>query len=81
MNRMAYCELKSKTDTAVVYAYGATIDDLTGEVNYNFKDGVAEIVKQPEKYGVIKRHLTGILNKHRDDFQNGTFPEKIAYEA
>ena len=78
---MVYCKYKETKNNIVIYTYGATIDDMTGEVSYDFYSNVVSIEKKPEKYGVLKRNIIAILEKNREDFKKGNFKEDIAYEA
>ena len=74
---MVYCNYKSHTDDTVTYAYGETIDDITGELIFHFgKEEGIEIVRKPERHGVIE-----LYGMHRKEFKQGIFKEKIAYEA
>ena len=55
---MVYCNYKSHTDDTVTYAYGETIDDITGELIFPFgKEEGIEIVRKPERHGVIGRQI------------------------
>lgn len=78
---MVYCHYKSHTEDMATYAYGETIDDMTGELIFHFgaEEGI-EIVRKPEKYVVLLRHINKVYGKHRDEFKQGIFKEKIAYE-
>ncbi|MGI6206233.1 MAG: hypothetical protein ACOYJI_06390 [Anaerovoracaceae bacterium] len=78
---MVYCEYIKNTDKAVTYSYGQTIYDMTGEVEYDFNNDILTITKKPEKYSVVTRQIESLFRKHRDEFCNGKFREKIAFEA
>lgn len=79
---MVYCNYKSHTDDTVTYAYGETIDDITGELIFHFgKEEGIEIVRKPERHGVIGRQIHSLYGMHRKEFKHGIFKEKIAYEA
>lgn len=79
---MVYCNYKSHTDDTVTYAYGETIDDITGELIFCFgeKEGI-EIIRKPEKYPVRISQIRSVYGKHRKEFEQGIFKEKIAYET
>lgn len=79
---MVYCNYKEHTEHTVIYAYGQTISDITGELIFHFgeEEGI-EIVKKPEKHQVIGRQIHSLYKKHREEFKKGIFKEKIAYEA
>lgn len=79
---MVYCNYKNHTNDTVTYAYGQTIDDITGELIFHFgeEEGI-EIVRKPDKHQVIRRQIYSLYRMHRNEFKQGTFKEKIAYEA
>lgn len=78
---MVYCNYKSHTEDTVTYAYGQTIGDITGELIFHFgeEEGI-EIVHEPKVHGVIGRQIHSLYGKHREEFKQGIFKEKIAYE-
>lgn len=79
---MVYCKYKSNTENTVTYAYGETIDDITGELIFHFGENEGfEIIRKPEKYPVITRQIHSLYGMHRKEFEQGIFKEKIAYEA
>lgn len=79
---MVYCNYISNTTDTVTYSYGQTTDDITGELIFHFgeEEGI-EIVRKPEKYGVIGRQIHSLYRMHRMEFKQEIFKEKIAYEA
>ena len=80
--RMVYCNYKEHTRETVTYAYGENTGDITGVLKFHFgeEEGI-EIVKKPEKYPVLIRQIHSLYGIHREEFKNGIFKEKIAYEA
>lgn len=58
---MIYCHYISHTWDTVTYAYGATIDDITGVVVFHFwKEEGIEIIRKPERYVVLWRHIQSV---------------------
>jgi hypothetical protein len=79
---MVYCDYRSHTDDTATYAYGETIDDITGVLVFHFgKEEGIEIIKKPERHGVIGRQINSLYGIHREEFKKGIFKEKIAYEV
>lgn len=78
---MIYCHYISHTWDTVTYAYGATIDDITGVVVFHIwkEDGI-EIVQKPERYIVLQRYIQSVYHRHLDEFRRGVFLEKFARE-
>lgn len=80
VNLMVYCKLKEKKDTFAVYNIGTTVEDMTGEIAF-YKDArEPEVLKQAEEYPVRTMHIARIYSKYMQDFANGIFKEKLAYE-
>ena len=53
--RMVLCNLIKKIDKGAIYAYGATVDDITGIIEFNISEGYYEIIKEPDKNIVYER--------------------------
>lgn len=77
---MIYCNLKESTPVSATYYYGDTVSNLSGEFAVT-RSLRLEVIKQPEKCGELTYWLGQLLYKHRNDFANGKFREKIAYEC
>ena len=78
---MVYCNYLRNTDSVVEYIFGETTDDLTGNVVYDYKQDIMNIIKEPDDCPVMPRHLQSVFRKHRNEFINGELKKKIAYEA
>lgn len=77
---MVFCKLKEKKVDSAVYNIGTDVNDLTGEVIF-FKDlREPELLKQAEEEPIRVGHIARIYGKYRDDFANGNFKEKLAFE-
>ena len=81
VNQVVYCDYIDHSNTAVKYAFGQTIDDITGILEYDFFDGTIKIIRQPETYNVLTKQMESLFGKYRDEFSHGTYKRKIAYEA
>lgn len=77
---MVYCNYIRNSESSVTYAYGATVEDITGELVFDFKNDMIEINKDPEKGSVIPNHIKRLYGKYKKSFKNGLYPRKIAYE-
>ncbi len=78
---MVYCKFKTKTSDTVTYLYGETIDDMSGELVFLFKEDAINVAREPDKYPVLERQIHSLYGMHRDEFRSGIFKDKIAYEA
>ena len=78
---MIYCHYISHTWDTVTYAYGATIDELTGVVVFHFwKEEGIEIIRKPERYVVLWRHIQSVYHRYLEEFRRGVFLKKLARE-
>ena len=77
---MVYCSLKHDYEDRAVYSFGATIDDMTGELVIH-KDMDIEIVCEPKRYHVTANWLAKLLTKYQTDFRKGIFKKQLAYEC
>lgn len=58
---MIFCHYISHTWDTVTYAYGATIDDITGVVVFHvWKEEGIEIIRKPERYVILWRHIQSV---------------------
>ena len=78
---MVYCKFIEGNDKYVRYAYGGIVSDITGEIMFNFRDDVIEILHTPKKVDAPARHIKRLYGAQRDNFRNGVFKEKISYES
>lgn len=77
---MVYCRLIKETADTVLYALGGLVDDLTGELLLFKGSDTYKIIKEPKHSKVYKIHIERMLRMYHEEFQNGVFKEKIAYE-
>ena len=77
---MVYCNLKQKGEKSAIYYYGATTDDITGEVEVYAAAVSPVIIKPPHEGGVTNSALIRLAIKYEERFMRGEFPEKIAYQ-
>lgn len=77
---MVYCNLKEKKDNSAIYFFGATTEDVNGEVIFYTEPIQPQIIKQPSKQSVSIISLNKIVAKYKNQFIEGIFPNKISYE-
>lgn len=78
---MIYCHYISHTWDTVTYACGATIDDITGVVVFHFwKEEGIEIIRKPERYVILWRHIQSVYHRYLEEFRCGVFLKKLARE-
>ena len=77
---MVYCSLKQKNDNSAVYLFGASLNDITGEVVFSTTFSTPQIIKQPKSISVPVSTLSKVAIKYRDEFSSGKFPNKLSYE-
>ena len=78
---MVYCDYIKHDNTSVTYAYGGTVEDLSGELKFHFIKDAVEVVKKPETEDAPMRHIMRLYGKHKANFVNGIFEDKISYES
>lgn len=81
VSRMVYCNYVKNTNDSVTYAYGGTVNDITGEVVFRFTEDAVEVTKVPKTEDAPKRHIMRLYGAQRDNFRKGIFKEKISYES
>lgn len=78
---MVFANLLRIEDDAIIYIFGGTPKDLTGELvikpsyNYSF-----EVTKDPENSKVASRHIEYMISRHKQEFREKKYPKKIAYQ-
>ena len=78
---MIYCHYISHIWDTVTYAYGATIDDITGVVVFHFwKEEGIEIIRKPERYVILWRRIQSVYHRYLEEFRRGVFLKKLARE-
>lgn len=77
---MVYCKLAENKVSSAIYDFGASVNDMTGTIEF-FVDKEPKIIKEPDAYHVSKNWIDKLWFKHRDEFRNKQFKEKLAYEC
>ena len=77
---MLYCRLLESDNKTVTYLYGGLPTDLTGIVVFNRDGSGFEIIKKPESTLARIPEIKKIYNVNKDNFRQGLFKEKLAYE-
>ncbi len=78
---MVCCKLKEKTEHKATYEFGNNPKDMTGLLAINISDLSFEVLKEPESGKVYIKHIRSMLFKYKNDFANGIFKDKIAYQS
>lgn len=77
---MVYCKLIEKTADSATYSIGTDINDMTGKAIF-FRDlREPQLLRQASGDPIRTGHLARIYGKYHNDFVNGNFKEKLAYE-
>ena len=75
-----YCNLISRDGQILRYAIGSLVNDITGEIEVNIDDLSYKIIKQPENSVLYGRLIESMLAKHKKEYDQGVFKEKISRE-
>ena len=78
---MVYCNYIDNDKDSATYAFGALASDITGQIVFFFKSDEIEIIKVPEGDMAPKRHIDRLYLREKENFLNGVFRKKIAYET
>ena len=77
---MVYCNLISSDGKSLRYAIGGLVNDITGEMEVNKEDLSYKIIKQPESSVLYGRHIESMLARHKREYDQGIFKERISHE-
>lgn len=77
---MVYCDKIHDAGDHAVYSFGASAEDMTGEIIFR-NDLTVEVKQEPKQYHVALNWLYKLLSKYKTDFKNGVFKDHIAYES
>lgn len=80
VNQMVYCKLKETRTDSAIYNIGRDVNDISGEVIFYKGLREPELLKQAKEEPIRTVHLAKIYGKYREDFANGDFKEKLAFE-
>jgi len=78
---MIYCNLVSSNEQLAVYNFGMDTDDLSGSVIFYKDSNEPEVTKLPEEGEKVLPWLRKLNARHRKDFSQGIFKDKISYEC
>ena len=81
VSQMVYCNLIENKRKSAVYAFGASVDDMTGIIE--FYDGLRmpNMIKQPKKTAVKLSDAFRIVIKYKRQFETSAYPERVSYES
>ena len=77
---MVYCRLMEKAKDHAVYSIGVRTDDMTGKITFYSDQRPPVLDKQADKNPVGVRHIGKLYGKYMEEFAQGDFREKLAYE-
>ena len=75
---MIYCNKEQDYGNRAVYSFGATVDDMTGEIVF-FVDQPPEITREPKQYYVTMNWVLKLFGKYKADFRTGIFKDYLAF--
>jgi len=78
---MVFCDILIIEENAIIYKIGGTSEDLTGELLIRPSDNFSfELRKEPENSRVALRHIEYMIGRHRQEFREGKYPERMSYQ-
>lgn len=78
---MVYCNFVKAEDDRVIYAFGGTSKDLTGELVIMSSNPLSfRVIKEPENSKVSQRHIEYMIGRHLQELKRKKYPLKMAYE-
>jgi hypothetical protein len=78
---LVFCDLLRIEESVIIYKIGGTSRDLTGELVIRPSDNCSfELRKEPENSEVALRHIEYMISRHRQEFREGNYPERMAYQ-
>lgn len=77
---MIYCDLIEKRENSAIYAFGKSVFNITGEVEYFCKIQPPRVIRKPKGEVVPMSYHGGIICKYKAQFAKGEFPAKVSHE-
>ena len=78
---MVFADLLRIEEDAIIYKFGGTPKDLTGELVIRPSDNFSfEVTKQPENSKAALRHIESMISRHKQEFRQGKYPERMSYQ-
>ncbi len=78
---MVYCNLVSSNAQLAIYNFGMNTNDLSGSVTFYKDSNEPEVTKLPKEGEKVLPWLWKLNARHRKDFSQGVFKEKLSYEC
>ena len=74
---MVYCNFVKAEDDRVIYAFGGTSKDLTGELVIMSSNPLSfRVTKEPENSRVSQRHIEYMIGRHLQELKRKKLPSK-----
>ena len=78
---MVFCNFVKAEDNQIIYAFGGTSKDLTGELVITPSDPLSfRVIKEPENSKVSQRHIEYMIGRHIQELKKKMYPPKMAYQ-
>ena len=78
---MVFCDFVKTENNKIIYAFGGTSKDITGELAIAPSDPLSfEVTKDPENCKVSLRHIEYMIGRHIQEFKKGMYPPKMSYQ-
>lgn len=80
VKQMIYCSLIERKGKSAVYAFGLNTRNMTGKVEFfaGYKEPI--VMEQPQGEMVEKSLLIRVAGRYARRFDDGEFPDRVAYE-
>ena len=74
---MVYCNFVKAEDDHVIYAFGGTSKNLTGELVIILSKPLSfKVIKEPENSKVSQRHIEYMIGRHLQELKRKKYPPK-----
>lgn len=78
---MVFCDFVKTENDKIIYAFGGTSKDLTGELIIAPSNPLSfEVTKEPENSKVSTRHIEYMIGRHIQELKKGMYPPRMAYQ-
>ena len=78
---MVFCDFVKTENNKIIYAFGGTSKDITGEGAIAPSDPPSfEVTKDPEISKLSLRHIEYMIGRLIQEFEKGMYPPKMSYQ-
>lgn len=78
---MVYCDLIKADAQSATYNFGVKLNDMSGIVIFHKYKDEPEIIRLPEDKEAAISMIRKLNARHRKDFAQGIFKEKVSFEC